>query len=127
MQLYQALKAYQALTELMDQELDYKSAYTLVSLKQKMKPHIDFFLNEEMKLVQTYGRKNEEGMVEWDGNGQFQFQDADTAALYNAKHKELECLKVTPEIEPVIIKAPAKIRAAIIEAVDGLINFEEEC
>lgn len=113
--------------ELMDQELDYKSAYTLVSLKQQMKPHIDFFLEEEMKLVQTYGRKNDEGIVAWDGNGQFQFPDADTAALYNTKHKELECLEVTPEITPVIIKAPAKIRAAIIEAVDGVIIFEGEC
>lgn len=123
--LFQAIEAYKAVTELMDCELDYMSAYRLVAMKRQLKPHVDFFAEEEMKLVQEYGKKNNEGLVEWMDNGTFYFADQDAADAYSSKRLELGNLVVNTEIQPITIKAPERIRATIIEELEGIVTFEE--
>lgn len=124
MTLEKALSYYKALTELSQIELDYTSAYALVRLKKKLKGHIDFFTEEEMKLVQTYGKKNECGIVEWNEDGTFYFEDAAQAQEYSQKRKELGDVELDDTVDEVSIVPPKKMRPTLIEALDGLVTFE---
>lgn len=124
MTLEKALGYYKALEELSQIEMDCASAYAVVRMKKKLKDHVDFFIAEEMKLVQTYGKKNAGGIVEINDDGKFYFDGDQKALEYQRKRKELGEVELDTNVNPVKITAPAKLRPALIEALEGLVDFE---
>ena len=87
MKLIDCVGAYHAITDMMDKELNYSTAHALLTLKRQLKPHVDFCAREEMKLVDKYARKGENGIV-W-GEVGFIFDDPTKAPEYAEKRKEL--------------------------------------
>lgn len=124
MTLEKALGYYKAIEELSQIEMDCASAYAVVRLKKKLKDHVDFFIAEEMKLVQTYGKRNAGGIVEIN-EGTFRFDDDQKALEYRRKRKELGAVQLDTNVNPVKITAPAKLRPALIEDLEGLVEFDE--
>lgn len=124
MTLEKALGYYKAIEELSQIEMDCASAYAVVRLKKKLKDHVDFFIAKEMKLVQTYGKRNAGGIVEIN-EGTFRFDDDQKAMEYQRKRKELGAVQLDTNVNPVKITAPAKLRPALIEDLEGLVEFDE--
>lgn len=114
-----------AVNGLMEHEWDYPSAYTLTRLRQALQPHADFFIREEDKLVWQYGKKDGEGQVCFTRRGTFLYEDPDQAAEYNAKRLELGAVEVDLEWEETVLPQPERIRPMQIEALAGLVKFEE--
>ena len=123
MKLNQTVNAYMAVLELSVKDMDYKTAYALVRLKRKLKPHADFFLAEEKKLMEEYAAKDEKGQVIFATPHTFQFRDPAQMEEYNTRHKELEDVEVQEEFSPWRVSAPKSIRPAHLEALEGLLDF----
>lgn len=126
MKLIQCANAYTALLALYTQETEYKTAYALVKLMRKLKPHYDFFAAEETKLVEEFAKKNDKGKVLYTERGTFVFADPERAEEYNKKKEELGGLDVEEEFSPRSVRAPAAIRPIQLEALDGFLVFEGE-
>lgn len=123
-ELAKCTAAYMAVNGLMEQEWDYPSAYTLTRLRRALQPHADFFVREEDKLVRQYGKKDGEGQVCFTQRGTFLYEDPAQAAEYNAKRLELGAVEVELDWEETVLPHPERIRPMQIEALDGLIRFE---
>lgn len=124
-ELVKCTAAYMAVNGLMGQEWDYPSAYALTRLQRALQPHADFFIREEDKLVRQYGKKDGEGQVCFTQRGTFLYEDPDQAAEYNAKRLELGAVEVDLEWEETTLPQPERIRPMQIEALEGLIRFED--
>lgn len=124
-ELAKCTAAYMAVNGLMEHEWDYPSAYTLTRLRRALQPHADFFIREEDKLVRQYGKKDGEGQVCFTRRGTFLYEDPDQAAEYNAKRLELGAVEVDLEWEETVLPQPERIRPMQIEALAGLVKFEE--
>ena len=57
MYLIQCVNAYTAVLAMTQQEHDYKLAYALTTLKRRLQPHIEFFTQQEFKLVEEYATR----------------------------------------------------------------------
>ena len=79
MYLIQCVNAYTAVLALAEKECDYKTSYALVMLKRKLQPHIEFFVAQEMELVERYARKDDDGNVIMTERGGFDFADPSKA------------------------------------------------
>ena len=123
MKLIQCITAYLALAQLMRTEWDFAAAHSLLLLKRALQPHVDFYRQEEWKLVERYGKKNEKGMVPLEKNGQFPFEKTEYAQLFRAEKNKLNAVAVEG-LGVYTIHAPKKIKPALLEAMCGLIRFE---
>ena len=124
-ELIRCVNAAMAVNGLMEQEWDYESAYALARLRRTLQPHVDFFVQEEYKLARQYGKKDGEGQVCFTRRGTFLYEDPDQAAEYNAKRLELGAVEVDLEWEETVLPQPERIRPMQIEALAGLVKFEE--
>lgn len=122
MLILKAVTAYMAAMQLMEQELDYKTAHALVLLKSRLQPHVDYYTHEEVRLAQEYGKKNETGNVVYDDNGRFTLEP-ETAAEYNKKKLELAQVDIQEEWEKIKCPCPEKIKPVILEALQDFIEF----
>lgn len=125
MELLRCVLAYTAAEELGKKEWDFKTAYVLHELKRELKPHVEFFAEKERELVETYGKKDENGKVRLSAGGGFEAESAETAAEYEQKKKELGTLKAGVEWKERKAKAPERIKPVFLEALEGFIHFEE--
>lgn len=121
--LIECVNAYAATVYLAEKEWDYKTAYALAELKRALQPHVDFFIKEEQKLIQEYGRKGEDGTVELTEKGTFRFAAAEDAQKYNAKRNELGLVPVKTEWEVRKLPRPERIKPIHLEALRGFIDF----
>lgn len=117
MKLIDCVAAYKAVHEMMDLEQAYPTAHALLSLKRQLKPHVDFCAVEEMKLVDKYARKGENGIV-W-GEVGFIFDDPAKAPEYAQKRKEL--MDVEVEVDKVKLDL-ATVTPAQLEALEGFME-----
>ncbi len=124
MKLESVVHAYIALGLLMETEMDYADAHALLMLYRKFRPHIDFYVSEEAKLVQQYAKKNEQGKAIIAENGGFCLEDPQKFAEYTNQKCALGNVEV--EIEPVNIHAPKRISAKILDSLDGAVQFIKE-
>lgn len=122
--LIRCVTAYAAVSGLMEQEWDYAAAYALTRLRRTLQPHVDFFLQEEGKLVRQYGKKDEEGKVCLTERGTFLFQEPGHAEAYNEKRMALGGVEVELDWSPQTLPRPERIRPAQLEALEGFISFE---
>lgn len=123
--LIQCVNAWAAVQGLMEQEWDYPSAHALTQLRRALKPHADFFLEEELKLTERYGKKGEDGQVQFTPRGTFLFHDPNQAGEYNAKRLELGGVEVELDWEERALPCPERVRPVQLEALEGFIRFEE--
>lgn len=124
MYLIQCVNAYTAVLALAEKECDYNTAYALVMLKRKLQPHVDFFVAQEMELVEKYARKDDDGKVIMTERGGFVFADPSKAEEYETRRRQLGMVDVAGEFEPVCVPVPATITAIHLEALEGFLNFE---
>lgn len=123
-ELIRCCAAYLAVQGLMEQEWDYPSAYALTRLRRALQPHVDFFIQEENKLIRQYGKTGEDGQVEYTPNGTFLFRDPTQAGMYNAKRLELGGVEVELDWEERALPRPEQIRPVQLEALEKIIRFE---
>lgn len=126
MLLIRCVNAYSAVASMMNKEWDYSTAHALMLLKKELQPHVDFYSEEELKLVQEYAQKDEKGKVIWKGSGGFSFRNPRAAEKYNRKIRELGAVEVEKEFVPVKAAAPQSIQPVILEALDGFVEFVED-
>lgn len=125
MYLIQCVNAYTAIMALEERECDYKTAHALVMMKRKLQPHIEFFTKHEMRLVEEYARRGEDGKIELTDRGSFVFADPTKAAEYARRRTDLGMVDVGEDITPLCVPAPAAIRPAHLEALEGFLKFED--
>lgn len=123
MKLINCVTAYKALCELSNEPLDITSAHTVVMAKREISPHVEFFTDKERELMEKYGNRDENGELLVDGS-KFEIQ----ATRYNEYIRErMELADVEVEITPRKLKrAPAAIKPATLEALEGFIEFPLE-
>ncbi len=117
MKLIDCVAAYRAVNEMMDQEQDYQTAHALLTLKRALAPHADFCAREELKLVNQYAKKDENGIV-W-GKVGFVFDDPEQAGEYDRKRGEL--LGVDVNVEKVRLNLKT-VTPAQLEALEGFME-----
>ncbi|WP_299965873.1 hypothetical protein [uncultured Oscillibacter sp.] len=122
--LIRCVTAYAAVCGLMEQEWDYESAYALTQLRRALQGPVDFFLREEGKLVDRYGKKDRKGNVCLTERGGFLFWDPAQAGEYQEKRMELGGVETQAEWTPQTLPRPERIRPAQLEALEGFISFE---
>lgn len=126
MRLIDCVNAYMAAEEMSRRELGFRTAYAIVNLKRKLRPHADFYAGEEMKLVERCARKNRDGKIEIGANGRFEFDSPEKAGEYNKLRAELGDMEAGELFEKIKAPAPAEIKPAELEALGKFIEFEEE-
>lgn len=109
-----------ALKDLSDVEMDYASAYAVAMLLGELNKHIQFFAKEEIEIVEKYAKKNTDGKVEMRDGGVFSLAE-ETAAEFHRKRAELDAVEV--EINPITINPPERMKPSIIEALKGVVEF----
>lgn len=125
MVLIQCVNAYMAVQTLMDREVDYQTAYAVVMLKKQLQGPVEFYRDEERRLMEEYAARDDRGEIIWKGNGRFVLQDPGTAEEYSRKRKELGMVDVQKEFTRMRVPEPEKIRPAILEALEEFLIFGE--
>ena len=123
MLLAKAFIAFTAVSQLMETECDYQTAYELLHIKKKLQEHAEFFYQKEQELIAKYGKKNEQGTVELDPKGTFTAAGAEEALAFNREKLELGKVEVHWGDKPKQLPKPEKIRPVTIEALEGIIEF----
>ena len=123
MLLAKAVTAFTAVSQLMETECDFQTAYELLQIKKKLQGHAEFFYQKEQELIAKYGKKNEQGTVELDPSGTFTAAGAEEALSYRREKLELGKVEVYWGDEPKRLPSPEKIRPVTIEALEGIIEF----
>lgn len=125
MYLIQYVNAFLACEHLMEKELDFKTAHTLVMLRQKLKPHTDFFAAEEGKLAKEFARLDENGKIEIEDGGRFFLREGADEESYRKKRQEL-CMLEVEDISPMRAGKIGEVRPSVLEALFGFLEFETE-
>lgn len=124
--LIQCANAWAAVQGLMEQEWDYASAHALTQLHRALKPHADFFLAEESKLIEQYGKREKDGRVQLTDRGTFLFKNPGQVGEYNAKRLELGGVAVDLDWGERVLPCPERIRPVQLEALEGFVRFGGE-
>lgn len=125
-ELIRCCNAYMAVLGLARQEWDYPSAYALTRLRRALQPHVDFFVQEEDKLIRQYGKTGEDGQVEYTPKGTFLLRDPGRAGEYNAKRMELGGVEVELDWEKRALPRPERVTPVQLEALEGFVRFGGE-
>lgn len=123
MYLIQCVNAYMAIRALGECECEYQTAHALVVLKHRLQPHVEFFAKSEMKLVEEYARREEDGKITITENGGFVFSDPALANEYARRRTELGMVLVEEELPVLHVPAPKMIRPVHLEALNGFLDF----
>lgn len=121
MVLLRFITAYLALCQLMEQQQPFALAHQMVLLKQALQPHVDFYMEEEQKLVARYGKKDAAGTPILLEGGKLEFAKAEEAPEYERRHRALDGVQVQWTAFP--MQPPAVIRPAQAEALVEIVTF----
>jgi hypothetical protein len=115
-----------AVQALMEQPFPYKTAHALVMLKRELQPHVEFFSQEEMKLVEEFAEKDVVNKkILWTDKGAFRFESGKDPSKYAKRRADLGAVEVDWGVERVKVPFPASITPAQLEALEKFIEFEE--
>lgn len=126
MRLEQCVRGYMTAAALENREWDYKMAHGLMMIKNRMKPHAEFYAREEKKLAEEYAARDDRGEILWAGNGAFRFARPEEAEEYSRRREELGATEVEEEFRRLRVPEPEKIRPAHLEALHPFLLFGEE-
>ena len=126
MKLSKIIAAYNVLETMTNHLYDYKVAYQLYTLKKDMLPHVQFYAAEELKMVEKYAEKNENGKAVIRADGKFNFMSAEAKEGFLADSEALG--NVTADWSREVLKLPIApmISMKQLEALDGFIEFGAE-
>ena len=126
MKLSKIIAAYTVLETMTNHLYDYKVAYQLYTLKKDMVPHVQFYAAEELKMVEKYAEKNENGKAVIQPDGKFNFMSAEAKEGFLADSEALG--NVTADWSREVLKLPITpmISMKQLEALDGFIEFGAE-
>lgn len=125
MVLIQCINAYMAVQTLMERETDYQTAYALVCLKKELSGPVEFYQQEEQRLMEELAARDENNKIIRNEGGRFQLRDPEAAQLYRRKRAELDMVEIKQKIIPVRVPRPDRIKPVVLEALDGFLIFEE--
>ena len=115
MTLIQAMKAFNAVCELMKNDEDYQTAYALYTAKLNLTPHAHFYAQEELKLIQKYA-----GTVE-DGKFKIDIKNLDN---FREDREKLDSTEI--EFKKIKVKPFKKISGNQLEAVQEVFECYPE-
>lgn len=125
MYLIECINAYIAATQMQQKETDYQTAYALLRVKRELQTQVDFFREEELKLIKKYARTDESGQIQWLENERFAFEDAASAEEFKREREKL-CMTQTDEPDTLHAPIPERISPVQLEALEKFIRFGEE-
>lgn len=125
MLLIKCITAHLVLNELMEKEMDYKSAHSIMMLVRALKPHVEFYAAEEQKLVERYALRDGDGKIIFDGNS-WTISDISLVPDYKREINSLGSLEIEGFEAPVRVTATPSIRPRQLEALEGFIEFGGE-
>lgn len=126
MKLMEAVNAYMAADEMSREKWPYAISLAVVKVKRALRDEVNFFLEEERKLVARYAATDARGNIRLTEEGKFVFKDPLEGADYERQRQELGETEVTPTHNLLQVRAPAEIKPAYIEALEGFITFTTE-
>lgn len=126
MVLLDCANAYLAAVQMQQKEMDYPSAFALMMLKRDLQGQVEFLQSEELKLAEKYAEKDEEGRIQWTGQGTFPFRDAAAAEGYRRERLALVLTKVEETWTVRSVSVPGTITPEQLEWLDGFLVFQEE-
>ncbi len=131
MKLIQYIVAHTALMTLSKKEFPYAIAYKLVELKRRIAPKVEFYGEEERKLVERFGERDEKGKLIIKGShfnckGETPDEVAANVREFEKLKAELNAVADEEAFEPVVLKLPEDvcISPEVIESLEGFVTFE---
>ena len=126
MKLMDVVMANIAACEMSAQCWSYGLALALVKVKRATSDEAAFFVDRERALVLEYAALDDGGNLRLTPEGRFVFADPSRAAEYERARAGLGDTEVGVQAGPLRVDAPAEIRPAWIEALEGFIEFISE-
>ena len=123
MKLLKAVQVHRAVCETMEREVGFSFAHALCLAKAALDPHVQFFAEKEMELIQKYAEKTETGGVV-DQAGRFKLKP-DQADAFLKDKAELDGVDI--EVEKVKVStAPERITGKALELLMEVMDFQDE-
>ena len=126
MYLIECANAYLAAVQMQQKEMDYQTAFALMTVKRQLQSHVEFLQAEELKLAEKYADKDENGRIRWTERGTFLFRDADAAEGYQRERTALGMTLVERDWTVQHAPVPEKITPMQLEALTGFVAFGGE-
>jgi len=127
MKLQKIMQSFQAVQSFLDLSISYQKARILKKIYDTMKSEVDFYLQEEKKLIHQFAKKDEDGNPVLNGN-KIQFENTDSANKYLAEITKLNELDVSVDFEPVVLTeneiGSQCISVNALEQIEGFITIE---
>ena len=117
----QIIQAQPSLKKIVNMHFTAKKAYQIYLLSKKVNSIIDFFIEEERKLISKFNAEIKE-------NGEVIFKNAGDAQNFREAYAALQNFEVDLELPPVILTEAdvqdKELSPADIFNLEGLITFE---
>ena len=126
MKLKKMVEAYKVLGKMADHIYDYKTAHKLFTVSKKLKAHAEFFAVEEMKLVEKYAERDEDGRPIIKADGRFNYADEDAKMSFLKESAELGDVEIDWNEDVVKLSATPMISVRQLAALDGFVEFGAE-
>lgn len=126
MKLKKIVEVYKVLSKMSDHIYDYETAYKLYGINKKLKIQTEFFLAEEMKLVEKYAEKNEFGRPIIKADGRFNYADEEAKSRFVEEFTALGEVETDWNEEVLKLSATPMISVRQLEALDGFVEFGVE-
>ena len=125
MKIVNSMSALQGMPQM---RLPYAKARDIYKMYKKFEEEYNFFIQEEIKLVNEFGEKDEQGKPIVYKNGTVKFSDIESKNKYEAKLTELGAQESDIQVKPIVLKE-ADIGEQVISPetmgkLEGIISFE---
>lgn len=122
------VKSMSALQEMMQMRLPYAKAKVMYKIYKNFEDEYKFFVQEEIKLVNEFAAKDEQGKPIVYKDGTVKFDNIESKNKYEAKLSELGDLKSDIQIKPIVLTevdiGEQIISPEIMSKLEGIISFE---
>ena len=122
------VKSMSALQEMMQMRLPYAKAKVMYKIYKNFEDEYKFFVQEEIKLVNEFAAKDEQGKPIVYKDGTVKFDNIESKNKYEAKLSELGDLKSDIQIKPIVLTevdiGEQIISPEIMGKLEGIISFE---
>lgn len=122
------VKSMSALQEMMQMRLPYAKAKVMYKIYKNFEDEYKFFVQEEIKLVNEFAAKDEQGKPIVYKDGTVKFDNIESKNKYEAKLSELGALKSDIQIKPIVLTevdiGEQIISPEIMSKLEGIISFE---
>ena len=122
------VKSMSALQEMIHMRLPYAKAKVMYKIYKNFEDEYKFFVQEEIKLVNEFAAKDEQGKPIVYKDGTVKFDNIESKNKYEAKLSELGDLKSDIQIKPIVLTetdiGEQIISPEIMGKLEGIISFE---